>query len=45
MGTVEGLGIRFAALMLTLVTGLAMFLLAAPAGAVAMVRDALKSHA
>lgn len=45
MRSVEELGIRLAALMLTLVTGLAMVVLAAPVGAVGVVRDALKSRA
>ncbi|MGI8708799.1 MAG: hypothetical protein ACR2LG_11475 [Actinomycetota bacterium] len=45
MRTVEQFGIRLAALLLTLVTGLAMFLLAAPGGIVGVVHDAMKSHA
>ena len=45
MGLVEKFGIRLAALMLTVVTGLAMIVLAAPAGVVGVARDALKSHA
>ncbi len=44
MRTVEELGIRVAALMLTVVTGLAMVVLAAPAGVVGVGRDALKSR-
>ncbi len=45
MRTVEQFGIHLAALMLTLVTGLAMVVLAAPAGPVGVVRDAVKSRA
>ena len=45
MRLVEEFGIRLAALMLTLVTGLAMIVLAGPAGVVGVVRDAIKSHA
>ena len=43
MRAVEQLGIRLAALILTALTGLAMILLAAPAGVVGVVHDA-KSH-
>ncbi|MGH2703422.1 MAG: hypothetical protein ACRDJ2_16835 [Actinomycetota bacterium] len=45
MRIVEQFGIRLAALLLTLVTGLAMIVLAAQAGIVGVVHDAVKSHA
>ena len=44
MRAIEHLGIRLAALTLTALTGLAMIVLAAPAGIGGVVHDALKSQ-